>query len=368
MKKYLALGMMSGTSMDGIDAALLETDGLDFVKPLAFAAHGYAVDFRQKLRACLGQKKRESNSELEFVETELTKLHAELVQNLLAQQHVAAENVHLIGFHGQTVWHNPAAGETVQLGSGQLLADLTGISVVNNFRAADVRAGGQGAPLVPLYHKALLQNVQKPVAVLNIGGVSNITYIGAGAEDILAFDTGPGNALLDDWMMEKTGQPYDDSGQVAAAGQVEWGMIKNVLQHPYFELVPPKSLDRNEWQNFMPHGLSVQNGAATLAMLTVQAVKAGLKFLPEMPKTVFVTGGGRLNTTLMNWLRAELALNIEPVEKLGWSGTALEAEAFAYLAVRSLLGLPLSLPGTTGVKSALSGGEHFMPRKLGKCG
>ncbi|MDD5587375.1 MAG: anhydro-N-acetylmuramic acid kinase, partial [Alphaproteobacteria bacterium] len=258
---------------------------------------------------------------------------------------------------GQTIWHQPEEGLTIQLGDGGYLARQTGIPVINDFRSADIRAGGQGAPLVPLYHRALAANLPKPVAIINIGGVSNITWIGGDDEDdILAFDMGPGNALIDDWMLRHTGQPYDKDGKLAALGFAEEARVDRFLQHPFFGKKPPKSLDRNAFNEFIPQGMSTTDGVATLTMMTVRAVVSGLDLLPRKPLTVYLTGGGRHNATMMRWIAEQSGSPVETVEALGWNGDSLEAETFAYLAVRSKLGLPLSLPGTTGVSRPATGG------------
>ncbi|NTU77047.1 MAG: anhydro-N-acetylmuramic acid kinase [Alphaproteobacteria bacterium] len=356
---FRALGMMSGTSIDGIDAALIETDGLGHVRPLGFKATCYSDAFRTKLRACFGKREGARDPEVKAVEKELTELHAAAVRQFLEEHRLSPENIDLIGFHGQTIWHKPEDGETVQIGDGALLAHLTGLPVVNDFRAADVKAGGQGAPLVPLYHQALAARLSKPVAIINIGGVANITWIGGDKEDeILAFDTGPGNALIDDWIFLHTGQPYDRDGALAASGRANEALVEHFLTHPFFAARPPKSLDRDVFQTMKPEGLNLADGAATLTLMTVRSILEGLRHAPEPPKKLYFTGGGRHNGSLMRWIGEISGLPVEKVEALGWSGDGLEAEAFAYLAVRSRLGLPLSLPGTTGVRRPTPGGRH----------
>lgn len=340
--------------MDGIDAALIETDGHSHIKPLGFKSAPFAADFRAKLRGCLGVKDRE-NAAIAPVERQLTELHAEAVKALLKD---LGQGTDIIGFHGQTVYHCPAHKCTIQIGDGALLAKLTGIDVVNDFRAADVQAGGQGAPLVPLYHRALMANVEKPVLILNIGGVSNITWIGGeGDDEILACDVGPGNALIDDWVLRHTGKPYDKDGALAASGKVYEATVEKFLGMPFFRKPPPKSLDRDEFSQIVPAHLSVADGAATLTMLTAKGIAAILPFLPLKPQAIYVGGGGRHNATLMRWIAEATGLKVLPVDNLGWRGDALEAEAFAWLAVRSVLGLPLSLPTTTGVSRPMTGGK-----------
>ncbi|BBK32507.1 anhydro-N-acetylmuramic acid kinase [Allostella humosa] len=349
----LAIGLMSGTSLDGVDAALIETDG-QRVRRLGHAVTvPYAPDFRERLRAVLGDR-----GDVAGAARELTLRHGEAVGRLLDLAGVAAADVAVVGFHGQTILHRPADRLTRQIGDGALLAKLTGITVVDDFRSADVAAGGEGAPLVPVYHRALAAGLERPLAVLNIGGVANVTWIGPD-DDLVAFDTGPGNALVDDWVMATTGRPFDEGGSLAAAGRVDGDVLKRLLAHPYFTRPAPKSLDRDELGRREWAHLSPADGAATLAAFTVEAVAAGQDLCPAAPSRWLVGGGGRHNQVLLDGLRQRLGVPVEPVEAVGWDGDALEAEAFAFLAVRSLRGLPLSLPRTTGVPQPMAGGRTW---------
>lgn len=354
-----ALGLMSGTSLDGIDAALLRSDGEAWLETGAFATYPYEPAFRARLRAVLGPGK--AADAVAAVERELTLLHAAAVRSLLAEAGLAAGPaagaVGLIGFHGHTVWHDPAAGRTRQIGDGALLAAETGIDVICDFRSADMAAGGQGAPLAPLYHVALAATLEKPVAVLNLGGVANVTWIGAEEGAVLAFDTGPGNALIDDWISATAGRPYDQEGALARAGRVDQRALAALLDHPYFALPPPKSLDRDAFDPAPIQELSAADGAATLTAFTAASVARGLAHLPVPPRRWLVTGGGRHNPAIMAALTERLQVPVEPVEAARWNGDALEAQAFAYLAIRSLRDLPLSLPGTTGVEAPTCGGR-----------
>lgn len=363
-----AIGLMSGTSLDGIDAALVRTDGRGRVEPGPFLTVPYEPAFRERLRATFGGR-----GPVEAAERELTELHARAVALLLAEAGLAPGAVDLVGFHGQTILHAPERRRTWQIGDGDLLARLTGIDVVNDFRSADVAAGGQGAPLVPAYHEALAEGLPegrgRPLAVLNVGGVSNLTFLGtrgpgdAGAP--VAFDTGPGNALIDDWVLARAGRPFDEGGALAARGRVDEGALAAMLAHPWFALPAPKSLDRDAWDPAPVRGLSVEDGAATLAAFTAGAVARARDLLPERPARWLVTGGGRLNAALMAMLARALDAPVEPVEAVGWQGDALEAQAFGYLAVRSRLGLPLSFPGTTGVPAPMPGGRFHAARGRG---
>jgi anhydro-N-acetylmuramic acid kinase len=348
----LALGLMSGTSCDGIDAALLTTDGRSHVAFGPVLTEPYPDDFRRRLRGILGGR-----GPVDEVGAELTRRHAEGVGRLLQVAGVESSAVRVIGFHGQTILHEPARRRTWQIGDGALLARLTGIDTISDFRGADVAAGGQGAPFVPLYHQALAGRLERPLAVLNVGGVANVSFIGANHDSLLAFDTGPGNALIDDWALRHTGRPVDEGGRLAASGQVDRKALAALMTHPYFDLPAPKSLDRDAFEPAGVSGLTPADGAATLVAFTAAAVARARDSLPARPQRWLVTGGGRHNPVLMSAFRAALGVPVEPVESVGWDGDAVEAQAFAYLAVRSLAGLPLSLPMTTGVPRPMAGGR-----------
>jgi anhydro-N-acetylmuramic acid kinase len=350
---------MSGTSLDGIDVAMIETDGQGIVRPDAAAFFPYDTAFRDEMRNCLGNPSGTQDPKVREAEIALTKKHAEAVRDFLETYDINPKQIDLIGFHGQTIWHNPEAKQTIQIGDGKLLATQTRIDVVNDFRTADVQAGGQGAPLVPLYHRALAHDLPKPVAIINIGGVSNVTWIGSEGDDqIFAFDLGPGNALIDDWVSRQAGLSCDKNGKLAAAGKVDQVQVAAFLSHPYFQKEPPKSLDRDAFADFAPKECSTEDGAATLTMMTVRAVVHGLTQMPLPAQTLYVTGGGRHNKTMMAWLAQESGLSVQSVDALGWDGDAMEAQAFAYLAVRSHSGLPLSVPGTTSVPAPMTGGRY----------
>ncbi|MBI4967666.1 MAG: anhydro-N-acetylmuramic acid kinase [Rhodospirillales bacterium] len=345
------IGLMSGTSLDGIDAARIDTDGETIQAFGPSLTLPYDEDFRDRLRAILG-----GVGPVAEVERDLTLRHAQAVRALLAE---SGGTVDLVGFHGQTILHRPQERRTWQIGDGALLARELGIDVVADFRQADVAAGGQGAPLVPLYHAALACNLDKPLAVLNIGGVANLTYLGSDGS-ILAFDTGPGNALLDDWMLAQTGQPFDQDGRLASSGIVDAQALDRFAAHPYFAQPGPKSLDRDEFAQLagsLVAGKNPADGAATLAALTIKAVALALRHLPERPRRWVVCGGGRRNPFLMAGLETKLGIPVEPVERQGWDGDALEAQAFGFLAVRALKGLPLTLPTTTGAPGPMTGGR-----------
>lgn len=365
-KPGLFLGLMSGTSLDGVDAALVETDGETHARPGASLTLPYDEALRARLRTLLDRAETLARDDAALLEAErtLTDRHAEAVAALLGAAGVAARDVAALGFHGQTILHRPERRVTWQIGDAARLARATGIPVVHDFRAADVAAGGQGAPFAPLWHAALARGLARPLAVLNLGGVGNVTWIGADGA-VLACDTGPGNGPLDDWVAARAGLAYDEGGRIAAAGRVAVAVLARLMAHPFFAAPPPKSLDRLDFARALAVSglaeLAVADGAATLAAFTAASVAAVRTHLPSAPRRWLVTGGGRHNAAIMSALHATLGVPVDPVEAVGWNGDALEAQAFAYLAARSLAGLPLSLPTTTGVPEPLPGGRIARP-------
>jgi len=367
-----ALGLMSGTSMDGIDLALIETDGEEHVVPSSRTGQTLAVPyeaaFAKRIEAALEDAKQvgertERPGLLTDIEKEITHRHAEAVKDFIGKH---GADIDVIGFHGQTVLHRPEVGLTVQLGDGQLLADLTRIPVVYDMRAADMVAGGQGAPLVPVYHRVLANLVdERPVAFVNVGGISNISYIGPDA-DLLAFDTGPGNALIDQWVQSEAGIPYDTGGRIAGEGAIAQAVIDRYLASDFFKRSGPKSLDRNDFQPLESGSLELSDGARTLTRITAEAIIAAADHLPSSPKQWILCGGGRLNETLHRDMR-ELAEKtggaVSSCESFDLDGDMMEAEAFGYLAVRSLRGLPLTFPGTTGCREPVLGGVVAKPHQ-----
>jgi anhydro-N-acetylmuramic acid kinase len=351
------IGLMSGTSLDGVDAAFVETDGEAVVRPGPGLTIAYDAQTRALLRTALETARGLARDvpvpqSIRDAERRLTEIHAQAVKQLVAQ----TGPVDLIGFHGQTILHRPQQRWTWQIGDGALLAELTGADVVHDFRSADVAAGGQGAPLMPLYHAALATGspLPKPLVVVNIGGVGNVTYIDG--EMVLAFDTGPGNAPIDDWMQRHTGKSRDEGGALAKAGRIDPDALAQMLSHPFFDRVPPKSLDRMDFGMEAVEALSPADGAATLAAFTAAAIARAEAHFPEPARTWIISGGGRHNDFLMEQLQLRLSGNVLKAEGARWDGDALEAEGFAYLAMRARRGLPLSLPTTTGVPRPLTGG------------
>jgi anhydro-N-acetylmuramic acid kinase len=347
-----AIGLMSGTSLDGVDVAWLETDGERITHSGPVATLIYEDSLRADLRRLLDLAPGLAADDpfLKDVEARLTRDHAVAVSLL-------GRGADVIGFHGQTILHAPDARRTWQIGDAELLARLCRIAVLHDFRSADVAAGGQGAPFAPLFHAALAAELPKPLLVVNIGGVANVTYLGADGA-ILACDAGPGNGPLDDLAMRVLGEPYDKDGALAASGTVDPARLEALLAHPYFARPAPKSLDRLTFSGLIAQateGLAPPDAAATLAAFCCAAI-AGVR-LPPPPALVLVCGGGRKNQVLMAGLAARFTAPVQKVEAAGWDGDALEAQCFAYLAVRSLRGLPLSLPSTTGVPEPMTGGR-----------
>jgi anhydro-N-acetylmuramic acid kinase len=364
-----ALGLMSGTSMDGIDLALVTSDGEDRIErgPSHFVA--YPAAFRRRIEAALEEAKgiRDRTGrpgDLQALERDLTLLHADAVRQF-QDRHPGAD-FGLIGFHGQTVLHRPAEGLTVQLGDGALLARRTGVPVVFDMRANDMAHGGQGAPLVPAYHAALAASLpadRMPACFVNIGGISNVTWVPRDGDPI-AFDSGPGNALIDQWVAAEGGIPFDADGIIASEGGVVRSVVDRYLASPFFDRSGPKSLDRNDFTLEAVWGLELSDGARTLAAVSAEAILAAAAHMPVPPGLWIVCGGGRKNPHIVGDLRAgarQAGADVWLAEDAGFDGDAMEAEAWAYLAIRSEKGLPLTFPGTTGCRQAVTGGVLVTP-------
>ena len=349
------IGLMSGTSMDGVDAAYLKTNGIDFIETGMAITLPYSDSFRNELSEVVSKGLYSKN-----VEYQITNIHADAVKHLIEKNGDSRGFVDLIGFSGHTIFHIPDEKKTLQIGDGAMLADLTGIDVVSDFRSNDLINGGQGAPLAPVYHQVLATKLKKPVGIINIGGVANITYIGT-EDELISFDTGPGNALIDDFIFSRLGYRQDTGGKLALSGKLDKKILESLMDHTYFSLNIPKSLDRNQFALTPTNELSDADGAATLTAFTAESISRSINFLPKTPLLWLVTGGGRYNEAILRELRSRLGKDVKTVEEVGWKGDAIEAQAFAYLAVRSVLGLPLAFPSTTGVRSPVSGGKLFLP-------
>ncbi|GGA55714.1 anhydro-N-acetylmuramic acid kinase [Nitratireductor aestuarii] len=372
MTKVTALGLMSGTSMDGIDLAVIRTDGEGVVERGPSMAVSHDASFRKRLEEALQVAKQikvrnERPGPLAEIEQELTTLHADAVKRFL-DQHGDGWRPDIVGFHGQTVLHRPHEALTVQIGDGEALARSIGIRVAYDMRAEDMRHGGQGAPLVPVYHVALAASLpdgekRLPLCFVNIGGISNITFIPEQGDPI-AFDSGPGNALIDQWVFQKAGVPFDEDGKIASGGQVVRSVVDAYLANPFFEKPGPKSLDRHDFDLQPVKDLGLEDGARTLAAVTAEAIIRAQEHLPETPKLWIVCGGGQKNRFIIKHL-SELAESnhalVKPADELGLDGDSMEAEAWAYLAVRASKGLPLTFPTTTGCREPVSGGVIAEP-------
>lgn len=359
------LGAMSGTSLDGIDAAVIETDGQVITAFGETGYHAYRDEDRAVLTQALGQWQGDA---VDSAADLITAAHAEMLAGFA--------DVGLVGFHGQTLAHEPRGRGTLQVGNGAALAEALDLPVVWDFRSDDVRMGGEGAPLAPFFHFACAKwiGASGPVCFLNLGGVGNLTYIDPSfqqAEDpgaLLAFDTGPANAPINDLMQMRLGLPMDRDGAVALHGTVETGALELFLAEPYFARIPPKSLDRNDFSEMigLVQELKDADAVATLTAMCAAGVAQGVEHCPKPPARVLVTGGGRHNPVLMEMLRVSLDCPVEPVETVGLNGDMLEAQAFAYLAVRVARGMPTSCPGTTGVSALVGGGVVSIPQGASK--
>ncbi|NLS05192.1 anhydro-N-acetylmuramic acid kinase [Rhizobium sp. P32RR-XVIII] len=371
-KMRTAIGLMSGTSMDGIDVALVRTDGLAAVERGPFLGVPYDPAFRDRLKLALEQAKsirqrNERPGELAAIERELTLRHATAVTEFLERNSLDRSSIDLIGFHGQTVLHRPDEALTVQLGDGPLLAKETGVAVVYDMRANDMLHGGQGAPLVPAYHAALagtIRNARLPVCFVNIGGISNVTYVGVDGA-VVAYDSGPGNTLIDQWVETHAGIPFDQGGMVASEGRVISELADRYLSNPFFTAEKRRSLDRNDFQPPGGKDAELADGARTLAYVAAASIIKSAGHLPVTPALYVICGGGRLNRTIMrdlSDLAARQNAGVISAEEAGFNGDAMEAEAWGYLAVRSLQRLPLTFPGTTGVREPVTGGILAEPQ------
>jgi anhydro-N-acetylmuramic acid kinase len=364
-KPLTAIGLMSGTSLDGIDVASLVTDGETVTSHGPAMTVPYDDTQRDLLRRALADAvhmtaRQDRPGVLLHVEHESTQWHIQAVRKFVEQHALSLSNIDVIGYHGQTVIHRPERALTVQLGLGDKVAQSLNVPVVYDMRANDVSHGGQGAPLVPAYHRALVAAVsQRPVALVNIGGVANVTWIGRD-DELMAFDTGPGNALIDDWMKTHTGTSRDEGGRLGLVGQVDEATVAQFLGDAFFESKSAKSLDRNTFSGIKLEGLSLADGAATLVAVTTRSIALSQNMMPEPPAQWIICGGGRHNRAIMNDLEKLLG-NVQKAEALNLDGDAVEAEAWAFLAVRSLRGLALTYPGTTGVREPLTGGVLAHP-------
>ncbi|MGF1474029.1 MAG: anhydro-N-acetylmuramic acid kinase [Geminicoccaceae bacterium] len=351
------LGTISGTSADGIDIALLETDGGAIGRQGPFQTIPYPEELKRKILARARLRRAAAPDDLDLAQA-VTEAHIRAVDRFIDE--TGETDIEAVAFHGQTVWHDAAKGETVQLGLPQEMADVLNKPVVARFRDADIRAGGQGAPIAALYHAAMVGAGNGPVAILNVGGIANVTLVATG--QVLAFDTGPGNVLIDELMLARTGRPWDAGGAVAARGKADPTLVARALSHPFYRQPAPKSLDRLDLGVDGIDRLSLEDAAATLLSVTVEAIARSVDLMPETPGAWYVCGGGRHNRTLLDALDRRLTGPVAAIEALGFDGDAIEAQAMAFLGARSHRGLALTLPSTTGVSRPMPGGVWYQPR------
>ena len=358
-QSFIAVGLMSGTSRDGIDVALIETDGIAQVRPIAFDSRAYDKDTRQLIgEACdlaMAMPSRQTHSLIERCDNRVTELHASILDELLHASGVSAEAISVMGFHGHTVAHRADLGWTWQVGNPDFLSTRYGVDIVYDLRGNDMEQGGQGAPLLPVYHRAVFGGSEHNVVVLNLGGVANLTWLGKDGS-ICAFDCGMASALIDDWVQHHYHLAFDESGRIAASGVIDQDVLTEMIDHPFFSAPYPKSIDRADFTLEAAEHLAPADGAATLAAFTARGVAIGLAQLPGTPDSLIVTGGGRKNAFIMDLIEKMSGITPKPTEAYGWDGDAIEAQGFAYMAVRNLRGLPITFPETTGVSKPMIGG------------
>jgi anhydro-N-acetylmuramic acid kinase len=365
------LGFMTGTSLDAVDMAVLETDG-EAIYALGPAGERKLTDATRDImldataQALTWQRGAPEPAIFAEAATAAAEEHFAAAEGFLAANGLKWSDIDLIGMHGQTVLHERPLegrpGRTVQLGDAGLLAAKSGVPVAYDFRTADVAAGGEGAPLAPIYHlaRARASGLEAPLAVLNIGGVANVTFW-SGGDDIAAFDTGPGNGMIDLMVQARGAGRFDDKGRYASVGRVNTGVLAGLLGHPYFTAPPPKSLDRFDFSLEPLEPLELEDAAATLVAFMAEAVRLGFEMMGQSPTELVVTGGGRHNPEIMKALAERLPMPVRTAEDHGWRGDSIEAEAFAYLAARTANGLPISFPKTTGAPKPMTGGRIVNP-------
>lgn len=350
----LALGLMSGTSLDGIDASIIDTDGIRVNKVVANYHLPYSNNFKARLKQAL--KIQQASPELIH---ELTVLHARIVESILQTCNMSHSDIEVIGFHGQTITHQPEKQYTLQIGDPQLLNVMTKIKVCGDLRINDVKNSGQGAPLVPIFHKALCLNRKQPLAIINVGGVANLTYIDQ--EDLIGFDTGPGNALIDDAMRKLFNKDFDNQGKIAYNGRVHDDLVEKFLQDPYFSLSFPKSLDRDHFTHLAEifSHLSPEDQIACLSLVTVKSIISSFELLPKVPKQLYFCGGGVHNKFIMDNMNSLYYGEIFSISELGFNSDFIESAAMAFIAVRTILGMPSTFPSTTGCFNPLISGAIY---------
>ena len=354
----VAIGLKSDTAITGVDAALVKTDGIDIFENNLSISRPYSEELRKEIKSVLGEKGQLDVGHLKEVEQKVTQHHIETVQALLDLADKNPLNIDVIAFPGHTVLNRPSQKLSIQIGNAQEMLEAFGRPVVNRFYQSDLASGGQGSPIFPSFFDAMTREIEKPLAILSIGGLTSLSYIGINGE-LAAFEVGPGNVLIDQWMQTRMGAEMDFDGLWAAKGMIDQRLLKKLMSHPYFSKLPPKSADRDEFDMLLQDvdGSSVADGAATLTALTVQSIVEGAKFLPEYPSKWIVIGGGAFNPSLIKGLKQSLRGTVITGEELHWNTSNIEAQGFAFLAVRTLFNLPISFPTTTGVPAPMPGGR-----------
>ena len=367
-KNYMALGLMSGTSADGIDVATLITDGKSKIKFGPSGYYPFSKSFRNKIKSVFKEeiniKSLKKQKRIVEIENEFTQLNFLAISKFLKKNKIKKNRINIIGFHGQTISHNPLKGYSWQIGNSEKLANLLKINVVSNFRDNDIINGGQGAPLTPIFHYYLTKRIKRKICFINLGGISNVTYFDhknkTNLKNILAFDAGPCCSLIDDWVNQNSNKKFDNFGLLARKGDVKEKIIKNFLKNPFFSKLPPKSLDRSLFSLKMLKKLEIKDGAATLNYFVAETLSMAINYLPEIPDVCILSGGGRRNKFLVELINKKIKKSkILFSENYNWDGDSIEAYAFAYLSVRKLLNLPITFSKTTGVKRPLVGGQIF---------
>lgn len=364
IRPMTVMGLSCGASFKGVEASLIITDGIDVFERGASISRKYSEEMKTLIRQVNGRYlDQDEDGLLTKAEEEITNFHINIAQELLDYADLEPLDIDIIGMHGQTILHKPDEKITIQLGDGKKVANALGVDVISRFRNVDIAGGGQGAPLMPVFHEAITKEETKPLAFLNIGGIAYVTWIG-GSGQLVSFDTGPGNMLINDWAKKHTGVGMDENGDMAVRGKANYSIINKILQNNYFTKSPPKSADRGDFINLLTEieTLSADDGAATLTALTVESIKAGaIQHMPEIPAKWIVSGGGAKNPTMMRMLKNTLKADVVKTSEFGWDEEYMEAQAIAFLTARSYFGLPLTFPSTTGVSQPSSGGKRNHP-------
>jgi len=362
-RKFFSLGLMSGTSMDGVDASIIKSDGEKFIEIIDDFYLKYDDQIKLKLKRIIDLCSSKDqffkiSKDIQDIEKKITLYHVRACKLIIKKN----KNIRLdlIGFHGQTILHKPKKGYSIQIGDSQLLSKLTNTSVISNFRENDISNGGQGAPLAPIYHKLILNKIKAtlPSAIINIGGISNITYF-ENDNKLVGFDTGPGNYLIDKWVQSQKNIQFDKDGLIAKSGKVSEKLLKKILSNRYYKKKPPKSLDVKDFNFKNFNKISLEDGAATLSMLTVKSIGNAINNFAKYPNKILLSGGGRKNKFITNNIKKILKCPVCLIDDYNFNGDFIESQTFAFLAIRSYLKKNITYPTTTGVKNPSSGGLLF---------